>query len=473
LAVALIAAVVGAMRWLNWQRDQRPLVRMDALSWTAAPIMLVVTVLLSMLIISISRLVRHGVARIDRSVAKHVSSRYARWTVAAIVTVIVIVLVGFGGRRFAGWADTNFGAFDDTTAAGVEPPTLPTSSGGPGSLVSWEDLGYQGRNFVAGASTAEQIELFDPSTPALDPIRVYVGLDSADTIEDRIDLAVAELERTGAFDREVLVAVTPTGTGWVDPDAARSLEYLYGGDTAIVSVQYSFLPSWIAFILDTTSPRELGQALFDGIYEAWAERPEDDRPLLLAFGLSLGSMGGETAFGAPSIAESIESITSRYDGALFGGPTRNNVIFGRLVDERDDGSPTWKPEIAAEEHLRVVNQIGDLRPDDSSWEFPRTLWFHHPTDAIGTWRIPNLWSSPGWADDPAAYDIPPAATWVPFVTWVQETFDLMAGFSATPGFGHDYRTAWVHAWAAIAPPVGWTTADSDRLRTHLGLDGGP
>jgi uncharacterized membrane protein len=259
----------------------------------------------------------------------------------------------------------------------------------------------------------------------------------------------------------------------VDPDAARTIEYMYGGDTAIVSVQYSFLPSWIAFLLDTTSPKELGEALFDGIYEAWAALPADDRPILLAFGQSLGSMGGETAFAEPSLSASIDSITSRYDAALFTGPTRNNAIYGTIVDERDAGSPSWKPTVAAEPHLRVANQIADIDPTDESWESPRVLWVHHPSDAIGTWRLPNLWSPPGWAEDPPPYDVPAAATWVPFVTFVQESFDLMAGFSATPGFGHDYRTDFVHSWAAIAPPDEWTSAESDRLRTHLGLDGGP
>jgi uncharacterized membrane protein len=390
-----------------------------------------------------------------------------------MVTAVVLIALVFGAQRFAGWADTNFGTFDTTTADGVEPPTSPTSSGSPASLVEWDTLGYEGRNFVAGAPTVADIESFDPGVTALEPIRVYVGLDSADSVEQRVDLAIAELERAGAFDRAVLVAVTPTGTGWVDPDAARTIEYMYGGDTAIVSVQYSFLPSWIAFLLDTDSPKALGAALFDGIHDAWAALPEDDRPVLLAFGQSLGSLGGERAFAAPELSGSIEAITSRYDGALFTGPTRDNDIYGTIVDERDAGSPSWKPTIAAEPNLRVANRVSDIDPEDPAWEFPRVLWVHHPSDAIGTWRLRNLWSPPGWAADPSAYDIPPAATWVPFVTFVQESFDLMAGFSATPGFGHDYRTDFVHSWAAIAPPDGWKAADSDRLRTHLGLDGGP
>eukprot|EP01041_Mallomonas_annulata_P034253 gene34253-56991_t len=45
-----------------------------------------------------------------------------------------------------------------------------------------------------------------------------------------------------------------------------------------------------------------------------------------------------------------------------------------------------------------------------------------------------------------------------------ETFDLMNGFSASPGHGHDYSIEFVDAWAAVAPPPGWTPADTDRLR---------
>jgi uncharacterized membrane protein len=334
-------------------------------------------------------------------VATRMQRRAARWTVAAIVTASVLVVVTFVGQRFATWADTNFGTFDGTTADGVEPPTSPTASGSPASLVDWDTLGFEGRNFAAGAPSVADIESFDQDVTALEPIRVYVGLDSADSVEARVDLAIAELERTGAFERAVLVAVTPTGTGWVDPDAARTIEYLYGGDTAIVSVQYSFLPSWIAFLLDTASPKELGTALFDGIHEAWAALPEDDRPVLLAFGQSLGSMGGESAFADGSLSDSIDLITSRYDGALFTGPTRDNAVYGTLVDERDPASPSWAPIVAAESNVRVANRIADIDASDPTWDLPRVLWVHHPSDAIGTWRFSNLWSPPGWARDPA------------------------------------------------------------------------
>ena len=43
---------------------------------------------------------------------------------------------------------------------------------------------------------------------------------------------------------------TSIGTGWIDPDASRALELMHGGNTAIVSMQCSFLPSWISFVTD-------------------------------------------------------------------------------------------------------------------------------------------------------------------------------------------------------------------------------
>ena len=51
-------------------------------------------------------------------------------------------------------------------------------------------------------------------------ISAAIVANSADTVQERADLAVEELERTGAFDREIVVVATSTGTGWIDPDAA-------------------------------------------------------------------------------------------------------------------------------------------------------------------------------------------------------------------------------------------------------------
>ena len=169
-------------------------------------------------------------------------------------------------------------------------PTAPERSGSPASLITWDTLGRQGRNFVGRGPTTDDIAAFT-GRPAIQPIRVYAGLQSAPTMGDRVQLIVRDLQRSGAFDRPALVVVTTTGTGWVDPASVDAVEYMLGGDTAIAAMQYSYLPSWISFLTDKSKAQEAGVALFEGVYDAWAQLPPDRRPKLYIFGESLGSFG--------------------------------------------------------------------------------------------------------------------------------------------------------------------------------------
>ena len=77
-------------------------------------------------------------------------------------------------------------------------------------------------------------------------------------MEERAELAVEDLERAGGFDRANLLVATTTGSGWLDAGAIDSFEYLTGGDSAIVAMQYSYLPSWISFLVDQEKAREAG-----------------------------------------------------------------------------------------------------------------------------------------------------------------------------------------------------------------------
>ena len=53
------------------------------------------------------------------------------------------------------------------------------------------------------------------------------------------------------------------------------------------------------------------------------------------------------------------------------------------------------------------------------------------------------------------------------VSWRQLVADLIAGFSAPSGYGHNYAVDFVSGWAAVVPPARWTEADSARLQRHL------
>ena len=147
---------------------------------------------------------------------------------------------------------------------------------------------------MRGGPTVAQLETVN-GPGARQPIRVYAGLQSADTAQGRADLVLAELERTGAFDRKVLVVATTTGMGFLDRHATDTLEYAWNGDTAIAGLQYSYLPSWISLLADQEAVVETSRTVFETVREHWATLPEADRPALYLYGLSLGTMGVEAS----------------------------------------------------------------------------------------------------------------------------------------------------------------------------------
>jgi uncharacterized membrane protein len=167
----------------------------------------------------------------------------------ALALLLLFIYNGLLVRGLFTFANASFSVTDGGTPAEVEQPASTLRSGSPASLVSWESLRYRGREFVGTGPTLDEVSAFHGGE-ALEPIRVYAGLGSADSLQERADLVLEELKRTGAFDREALLMATTTGTGWLDPNAIETLEYLLAGDTAIVGVQYSYFPSWLSLLAD-------------------------------------------------------------------------------------------------------------------------------------------------------------------------------------------------------------------------------
>jgi len=148
--------------------------------------------------------------------------------------------------------------------------------------------GEDGRHAVeqAGGVYATGIRIDEPHLVGIGPGRHEAGQEadhSADDAEARADLALEELKRAGGFERSVLVVVVPTGTGWMDPAATDTLEYLHGGDTAMVAVQYSYLTSPLSLLVEPRVGIEQGRAMFRAIYGHWTTLPRDQRPRLYVF----------------------------------------------------------------------------------------------------------------------------------------------------------------------------------------------
>jgi uncharacterized membrane protein len=464
-----MVVVAGLVVWPGWQNQQRDLVGMAQLSAAALPPMVAVTLVVLGLLFLLGRLVGHGIRGLDRLLSRRLP-RVAAHAVTAVVFVVAAVLVTRDAvvDGFLDWANDRFRQVDTTTAPGVVAPATPTASGSPASLVPWATLGEYGRSFVAGATTRAELRAFHgPEGEVLEPIRVYAGLRSAGSADERAALAVRELERTGAFGREILGVVTTTGTGWVDPNAASSLEYLHRGDTALVGLQYSYLPSWISFLVDRDEAAEAGVALYRHVHRRWSRLPAEGRPRLIVFGESLGSFGAEAAFRGGDAAASLANLVAGSDGALFTGPTASNHIWGQLTDDREPGSPVWRPVYDGGTRVQFANRPADLERPDQRWRHPRVLYVHHPSDPVGNATLEAVWRRPEWTERPQGYDVPARAGWFPIVTGIQEVADLIAGFGAPSGHGHDYGIDFVAAWAAVAPPAEWTPADSARLQRHL------
>ena len=468
-AVAVVVVVAGLALWPGWQNQQRDLVDMDHVSAAALPPMVAVTLVVFGLLVLVGRVVGHGIVLLDRLLGRRLPQVVAHAVTAVVfAAAAVFVTRDLVLDRFFDWANERFAGVDTTTAPGVVAPTSPTVSGSPASLVPWATLGEYGRSFVATATTRAELRAFHgPGVEVLAPIRVYAGLRSAGSADERAALAVRELERTGAFEREVLGVVTTTGTGWVDPNAASSVEYLHRGDTALVGLQYSYLPSWISFLVDRDEAAEAGVALYEHVHRRWAQLPAATRPRLVIFGESLGSFGAEAAFRGGDGAASLSNLVAGSDGALFTGPTASNHIWDQFTDGREPGSPVWRPVYDGGAKVQFANRPADLEPADESWRHPRVLYVHHPSDPVGNATVESFWRRPEWTDHPKGYDVPARAGWYPIVTGLQEVADLIAGFSAPSGYGHNYGIDFVTGWAAVAPSDGWTTADSVRLQRHL------
>ena len=248
-----------------------------------------------------------------------------------------------------------------------------------------------------------------------------------------------------------MVAVaTTTGTGWINEAEADALEYMYNGDTAIVSMQYSFLPSWISFLVDKENARQAGQALFEAVDELVREMPEAQRPKLVVFGESLGSFGGEAPF------LSLNNIVARTDGALFSGPTFNNTMWEELKHNRDPGSPQWLPIYDQGENVRFVARPDNLGRPTDPWGNPRIVYLQHASDPIAWWNPDLLFGEPDWLREPRGYDVSPRMDWIPVVTFLQVSADMAVAVNVPDGHGHRYVRDVVNAWADVLQPPGWT-----------------
>ncbi|GAA1756203.1 alpha/beta hydrolase [Luedemannella helvata] len=453
-----VVLIVGMLALASvWQRDLRILMELDTPPGHAYLSLLLVAALTFAVLIGAGRLIRLTARKIRGFAGRWVpgwAARLIAFVAAAALTVGVVNGVLVTGALLL--ADKAFAEINSETEPGVAAPIDPSRSGAPGSLVSWDSLGNRGRTFVSGGPTIGELRAFGVAR-ARQPIRVYAGLDSAETTEERAALVVRELARTGAFARKLLCVITTTGTGWVDEAGVAPLEYMYGGDTALAGMQYSYLPSWISFLVDRERARDAGRELFNQVYDAWLALPEGSRPKLVAFGESLGSFGAESAFSGSA------DMSGRTDGMLLVGPPNHNHLWREFIADREPGTPEILPTYEQGEVVRFSAVPTNLDEPATQWHVGRVAYLQHPSDPIVWWSPRLLLKRPDWLAEPRGADVLPQMHWFPFVTFWQVTGDMVFSTRVPDGHGHKYGAAGVGAWARVVPPPGWTDQQTERL----------
>lgn len=444
-----------------WQNEVRKLVGEPPVTNHYYVRTLCVIVAVSIGLLAVGRGIRYVnrfvTRQLDRVMPRRVSISLGLLAVAVLLWWIVS---GVFYNFFVTTANNIYRQRNNQTPPGITQPASGNRSGSPSSYVPWSTLGRQGRVFVGSGPSDTALQQFNDAS-STDPIRAYVGLDSAPNATARADLAVKELERTHAFQRKVLILATTTGTGWLEPQAVDSLEYMYNGDSAIVAQQYSYLPSWISFIVDKQNAREAGRALFDAVYAKWVQLPADQRPKLIAYGLSLGSFGGQAAYSG------VNDLRHSVDGALFVGTPNDTELWRTITEQRDHGSPEWQPVYQKGNAVRFAAANGDIQQYQTTWQQPRVLYLQHASDPVVWFSFDLLIHKPDWLEEKRGPDVSPATRWYPIVTFLQVGIDQFFGAAVPNGHGHNYANTMVAAWAAVSNPSDWNTAKTDKLQVII------
>jgi uncharacterized membrane protein len=339
------------------------------------------------------------------------------------------------GTRFA--MQRGFGMIESREEA-VEPsfdlpPLHSYLSGSLDSHVPYPTLSKQGRRFVWNAQAPAVISEI-MGEDATDVIRVYVGLESADDDEQRVALAMRELERTNAFDREWLLIDMPTGTGYVNYAAISVLEMLSRGNCATVAMQYAARPSPLS--LDRVDEgRRQARRLIDAISERLRGMPVEGRPKVVLFGESLGAWTSQDAF----LDQGTQGLVDAgIDYAIWiGTPHFSQWKEQVLRDQRHDVEP---------ELIGTFNDIDEWEATPAEQrERIRYVMITHHNDGVARFGPGLIVQAPPWLGDSTSRwrEIPRGMRWTPSTTFFQTLVDMKNSANVVAGVfaatGHDYR----------------------------------
>ena len=146
-AVVLFAVAFGLGQY--WQYEIRKLMGVTDYNIPLVVASPFIAVLVFCLFLLIGRglrgLYRWAAALLSRWIGPR-AARGVGWVLVVGLTYLVVSGVLLQG--FIGLMNQAYSVRDTRTAEGIKQPTTSLRSGGPGSLIPWDTLGWQGRNFI-------------------------------------------------------------------------------------------------------------------------------------------------------------------------------------------------------------------------------------------------------------------------------------------------------------------------------------
>lgn len=373
--------------------------------------------------------------------------------------VLATAIWAFGVRTVFQSVTAGLVRYDRVVDPGYDiPPTVATRSGGPGSEVPWSRLGRQGRRFITDTPSAEDIESVMGEPAVREPVRVFVGFDAARSAEARVALAMAELKRTGAFDRSLLIVSCPAGTGYVNTLPMEVADYVTLGDCAAVAVQYARLPSLLA-LQSTHSGADHHRLLLAAIKHELDLLAPERRPRVVVYGESLGAWAGQDAFidGGVDSIKRLGVSEALWVGTPYYSKWRHESLYKGQAPEGT---------------IEQINSIDDLDLGSSKRIVTLLTHYNDPVDRI---NATLFYKEPSWLmESPPKRGISPNQQWRPAITAFQTIVDAVNATNPTPGVfravGHDYRldlpAVTVAAYGLPEP----TAAQRIRMLTRLQSD---
>jgi uncharacterized membrane protein len=457
LGASGVLAAYTLSRMTVWQNSIRGLMEMEPIESSYPLTVLWVAAVTAVLILLITRVLiwvgKKATERINLVLPRRISIGLG----FALVGVVFISTVdGLVIKTALRMLDELFAAADLVVEDGVREPSSFGSS-----LIAWDDIGRNGKRFLTSGPDAAGISALT-GRGAKEPVRVYAGYNTGETLEARARVALQELIRTGGFERSVLILATATGTGWLDPAAVEPVAFLHDGDLSIVSMQYSYLPSWLTLMVDPDRASRAARALFDAVFSHWTTLSPGKRPRLYLFGLSLGALGSEFS------ADVVSVLADPIDGAFWVGPPFASSLWQRISAARNRDSPQWRPEYRDGALVRFMTREGFGVGAGSEWGPLRIVYLQHGSDPMSFFSLDLAYSRPDWLGQARAPDISPYFQWYPLVSFVNVGFDVPMATTVPPGYGHTFTPAsYIDGWIAVTEPDNWSDEDTQRLKAHF------